>query len=141
MAELTSQQRFDLWDQFIKTWPIEKLKELTLEEYNTLGSKNSFCYWLESKTEDLGSIWGGSAFKFGIFEFDPNSKNAKDEGAGFLKNDKYKWLEKYGKSASEAFDKIKEIILSIAPIFDLPDLNPIGVDTGIKNKYIHWFYV
>ena len=27
MAELTSQQRFDLWDQFIKTWPIEKLKE------------------------------------------------------------------------------------------------------------------
>ena len=58
MVELTSQHRFDLWDQFIKTWPIEKLKELTLEEYNTLGSKNSFCYWLESKTEDLGSIWG-----------------------------------------------------------------------------------
>ena len=94
MAELTSQQRFDLWDQFIKTWPIEKLKVLTLEEYNTLGSKNSFCYWLESKTEDLGSIWGGSAFKFGVFEFDPNSKNAKEESTGVLKDSKYKWLKK-----------------------------------------------
>ena len=50
----------------------------------------------------MGFIWGSSAFKFGVFEFDPNAKNAKDEGAGFLKSDKYKWLKKYGKSASEA---------------------------------------
>ncbi len=136
MAELTSQQRFDLWDQFIKTWPIEKLKELTLEEYNTLGSKNSFCYWLESKTEDLGSIWGGSAFKFGIFEFDPNSKNAKDEGAGFLKDDKYKWLEKYGKSASEAFEKIRGIILSIAKSAAEGNLSAIdSADLGHATKW------
>jgi hypothetical protein len=42
-------------------------------EYNTLGSKDSFCY-CGKKAEDLGSIWDSSAFKFGVFEFDPNAK-------------------------------------------------------------------
>ena len=43
MAELISQERFEIWDQFIERWPIEKLRAITLEEYNTLGSKDSFC--------------------------------------------------------------------------------------------------
>ena len=29
--------------------------------------KDSFCYWLETKTRELGSISGGSASKFGIY--------------------------------------------------------------------------
>ena len=73
MAELISQERFEIWDQFIERWPIEKLRTITLEEYNTLGSKDSFCY-CGKKAEDLGSIWDSSAFKFGVFEFDPNAK-------------------------------------------------------------------
>lgn len=44
MAELISQERFEIWDQFIERWPIEKLWAITVEEYNTLGSKDSFCY-------------------------------------------------------------------------------------------------
>ena len=96
MTEITSQERFDIWDQFIERWPIEKLRAMTLEEYNTLGSKDSFCYWLESKTYELGSIWGGSSFKFGVFEFDPNSKKANEESSGALKDTRYKWLKKYG---------------------------------------------
>lgn len=136
MVELTSQQRFDLWDQFIKTWPIEKLKELTLEEYNTLGSKNSFCYWLERKTEDLGSIRGRSAFKFGVFEFDPNSKNAKEESTGVLKDSKYKWLKKYGSSANEAFEKIKSIIIAIAEASANGDFAEIDdIDLGHATKW------
>ena len=47
MAEPSSSERFDLWDKFTQRWPIEKLQTLTLEEYNSLGSKDSFCYWLE----------------------------------------------------------------------------------------------
>ena len=73
MAELISQERFEIWDQFIERWPIEKLWAITGEEYNTLGSKDSFCY-CGKKAEDLGSIWDSSAFKFGVFGFDPNAK-------------------------------------------------------------------
>jgi 5-methylcytosine-specific restriction protein B len=45
---------------------MDRLQTMTLEEYNEVGTGNSFCYWLESKTEDIGSIWGGSTFKFGV---------------------------------------------------------------------------
>ena len=114
MADLTSSERFSLWKQFLQRWPIEKLKTLTLKEYNFLGSKDSFCYWLESRTESLGSIWGGSSFKFGIFEFDPESESANKDSAGILRDEKYKWLQKYGNNADEAFEKVKSIIISLA---------------------------
>lgn len=62
--------RRTLYNQFLQQFPIENLEAMTLEEYTNLDKDNSFCYWLESKTYDLGSIWGGSAYKFGIFKFD-----------------------------------------------------------------------
>ena len=109
MADLTSSERFSLWEQFLQRWPIDKLETLTLKEYNSLGSKDSFCYWLESRTELLGSIWGGSSFKFGIFEFDPEAENANKDSAGVLKDGRYKWLKKYGTNANEAFENIKTL--------------------------------
>ena len=30
MAELISQERFEIWDQFIERWPIEKLWAITV---------------------------------------------------------------------------------------------------------------
>ena len=114
MADLPSSERFSLWEQFLQRWPVDKLMSLTLKEYNSLGSKESFCYWLESRTEILGSIWGGSSFKFGIFEFDPKAEGATKDSVGVLRNGKFKWLQKYGNSADEAFEKVKSIIISIA---------------------------
>ena len=40
---------------------------MTLDEYSKIGDKHTFTYWLESRLDQLGSIWGGSSFKFGIF--------------------------------------------------------------------------
>ena len=57
-----------LYNEFQSKFPLEKLKNLKLEEYTNLNREDSFCYWLETKTESLGSIWGGSAYKFGIFK-------------------------------------------------------------------------
>ena len=51
--------RRTLYNQFLQQFPIENLEAMTLEEYTNLDKDNSFCYWLESKTYDLGSIWGG----------------------------------------------------------------------------------
>ena len=56
----------ELFLEFQKTWPLEKIKNMSLEEYSSVGSKQSFTYWIEAKLESLGSIWGGSSFKFGI---------------------------------------------------------------------------
>ena len=37
MVELTSQERFEIWDQFIERWPIEKLWAITVECASPLG--------------------------------------------------------------------------------------------------------
>jgi hypothetical protein len=56
-------------EEFLTRFPKENLLQLTLEEYSlgVEGSFDSFCNWLERRTEDLGSIRGGSARKFGVF--------------------------------------------------------------------------
>ena len=59
--------RRELYKQFQDAFPIESLKEMTLEKYTNLNRDDSFCYWLESRTYTLGSFWGGSSFKFGIY--------------------------------------------------------------------------
>lgn len=58
-----------LREEFVQRFPKDQLMDLTLEQY-ALGlenSRDSFCYWLEFKTRDLGSIRGGSAAKFGVW--------------------------------------------------------------------------
>ena len=136
MEDLTSQQRFELWQQFTERWPVDKLQSMTLEEYNYLGSKDSFCYWLESKTYPLGSIWGGSSYKFGIFEFDKNSKTADIVDVGAAKDDRYKWMLKYGSNANEAFEKVKSIICSIAIASSQGKFDEIdNIDLGHATKW------
>lgn len=51
---------------FVQRFPVEKLPNLTLEEY-AVGKPDSFCYWLEFKTHRLGSVAGGSSSKWGIW--------------------------------------------------------------------------
>lgn len=100
-----------VWDEALAKWPIDKLRSMTLPEYNTLGSKNSFCYWLEKRLEDMGSIWGGSAYKFGIFEYDKTNPKPLDSGAAG--DDKHRWYAKYGDTAEVAFAAVKSRILRI----------------------------
>ena len=61
------QRQYALWDEFLATWPRTRLATMTLDEYTQAGSKDSFTYWIESRLDEMGSIWGGSAFKFGVF--------------------------------------------------------------------------
>jgi 5-methylcytosine-specific restriction protein B len=52
---MNNQKLYDLKDSFLKEWPLERLKTMTLEEYTNL-DKTSFCYWIEHITRDLGSV-------------------------------------------------------------------------------------
>ena len=62
-----------LRNDFVKLFPLSRIATLTLEEY-VVGKKingklntNSFCYWLEWKTEELGKMQGARADKFGLY--------------------------------------------------------------------------
>lgn len=42
-----------LYNLFIEEWPEERVKKMTLQEYTNLNKSDSFCYWLEARTEDF----------------------------------------------------------------------------------------
>jgi len=101
-----------LWAEFLERWPIERLREMTLEEYTNLKSNTDdyFCYWVERKTESLGSISGGFATIFGIY------RSAKEEAKlrkGQKTDDDYIWWESMGDDASSAFNTAKNLVLKI----------------------------
>ncbi|WP_299390565.1 EVE domain-containing protein [uncultured Gelidibacter sp.] len=128
------QKLYLLKQQFLDTWPIEKLERMTLEEYTNL-DKTSFCYWVEAITTDLGSIWGGSAYKFGIFkrrELESENYNEKRKTDGV-----YAWYGKYGDTKEEVFENIKSIVISIAKSVqsnNLEDIDKIDLGNGLKWK-------
>jgi 5-methylcytosine-specific restriction endonuclease McrBC GTP-binding regulatory subunit McrB len=107
---MTNPELYQLKETFLQEWPLSKIECMTLEEYTNL-DKTSFCYWLEAKTEYLGSIWGGSAFKFGIYKKKDISKTIKAKNR--VTDGEYAWLLKYGKTKEEAFQKVKTILIEI----------------------------
>jgi 5-methylcytosine-specific restriction protein B len=100
------------WDEFLTRWPLNKLEKMTLQEYSKAGNTDTFTYWLESITEKLGSIWGGSSFKFGVYSRDNQSK--KEDGAGRSYSDDYAWYTKYGDAPESAFKSVIAEIIKIA---------------------------
>jgi len=81
-------------EEFLAEWPVERIKTMTLDEYTNLDKDTAFIYWLEKKTEHTGSIWGGSAFKFGIYR----RRNTEDfaNKPMYDTDGKYAWYAKYG---------------------------------------------
>src|SRR5690606_8706424 len=102
--------RYQLIKDFQDEWPYERIQRMTLQEYSNR-NKNSFCYWLEAIANDLGSIWGGSSFKFGIYEKDQKYK--VDNMRGRLSDDDYTWYDKYGNNRAEAFEKVRSLLLEV----------------------------
>src|SRR5258706_279795 len=56
-----------LREDFIKRFPLETLGDMTLEQYAGGKLYDGFCYWLATKTRQLGSINGGNSAKFGVY--------------------------------------------------------------------------
>jgi 5-methylcytosine-specific restriction endonuclease McrBC GTP-binding regulatory subunit McrB len=119
---------------FLEYWTLDRLQNMTLEEYTDTKRENSFCYWLEHLTRNLGSIVGGSSYKFGIYKMGATSKT---ESATNRDNDGiYAWHTKYGKTSSDAFYSIKNIIIDIAKYAKENNLKPIdSIDLGDAFKW------
>ena len=63
---------------FVKQFPLEKLINLSIDQFAQGTDKNSYCYWLEFKKIGFG-IGGGNASKFGIYKTKKvNGKHVKD---------------------------------------------------------------
>lgn len=106
--------RYLLYQDFLETYPFESLKNMPLEKYTNLNKDDSFCYWVESRTTELGSIWGGSSYKFGIYQYH-NTPKASDPRIQF--DNKYAWYNKYKKTtAEEAFLLVRKEIMNIAEL-------------------------
>ena len=123
-----------LWDEFLQIWPLERLELMTLAEYTSQGTDDSFCYWIESKTDKLGSIWGGSSFKFGVYS--RKDKGTKESGNVRCYSDDYGWMAKYGTTAEEAFAAVKAEILKVTRAAHEGDL--VAVEQADLGEAVRW---
>jgi 5-methylcytosine-specific restriction protein B len=103
-----------LLQHFIETWPLERVRNMSLEEYNKQGSKDTFCYMLEYGTRSLGNI-SGTAYssKFEIYERKDKKNIAKSKDYGYDSN--YTWRNRDGviKTRNEAFEYTRNIIVEV----------------------------
>ncbi len=109
LTDVIEREKDKIYEEFNNEFPLEKLRKLTLEEYTNTERTNSFCYWVEKKTETLGSIWGGSAYKFGIFKTADKAKGKP----GTSYDNEYAWYSKYGKDRQEAYENVHSNIIRI----------------------------
>lgn len=110
LSNSTSQEQSKMLAQFLKLWPLDRVRKMTLEEYSNVGDKNTFCYWLEFEAECLGRIGGRPSNKFGIWK---RKKNTEIGSKSIINDDQYAWYEKYGNNAEDAFKVVRGHIVDI----------------------------
>ena len=136
MENLNIEALHELNESFLKEFPLDTLSEMTLNKYTNLNKSDSFCYWLERRTQMLGGIGGGSSFKFGIYR----CKNKPKEGKIRYKYDgKFAWLEQLGNTAEEAFVIVKESVVKAAKYGSKGDLDAIESIAGdVIGSHVKW---
>lgn len=117
------QKQYALWDEFLTVWPASRLATMTLDEYSQAGSKDSFTYWIESRLDELGSIWGGSSFKFGVFSRKDTEDKKSDAKLSY--SDTHGWYSSLGTTAQDAFEKVRGFVVQVADWAAQGDLNAI----------------
>lgn len=120
---MNSQEKYAIWDDFLKEWPVERVRSMTLEEYTKVGSKDTFTHWLESKLDSMGSIWGGSSFKFGVYSRKDTKQVKSDSMRSY--NDDYGWYTSRGSTPQEAFENIRQDIIAVIEAVQRGDLQTI----------------
>lgn len=118
-----------LWDEFLRVWPIERLRQMTLAQYTTAGDKECFVYWMETRLDGYGGISGGSAFKFGIYARGVSTHS--DGDAARIYDGQYGWYRKLGQTSAEAFETVRNEVVAVAEAardgrLEAIDVSPLG---------------
>ena len=91
---------------------------MTLEQYAQGRGGDSFCNWLEFKTDALGGIRGGSAYKWGVFW-------SKEDNA-------WRWTQAY----EDENDAIRRIRQGLAKLIDSVENGYVGELDIIGKQYL-----
>jgi len=124
---------YELWDEFLEVWPISRVKLMTLDDYTQAGSKDSFTYWIESRLDKLGSIWGGSSFKFGVFS--RKDTDDKESNTKLSYSDTHGWYSTLGTSAVDAFEEVRGHVVRVASLAAQGDLEAIEAFEHLGEAY------
>lgn len=138
LDEENSKKIVEKFIEFQKLWTLEKVKNMSLEEYTNVKkdnpNRNDFSFWIERELDNIGSIWGGSAFKFGIYKRDKEDEKQSNKGRSYSQN--YAWLTKYGNNENEVFNNVKNKIIKIIQASQNNDLETIEkIDFGDAVKW------
>lgn len=101
--------------QFLRAYPLTRLKTLTVDDYVIGKGTASFCSFVEAKTKRWASIQGSPAYKFGIYFGRTKSDPTK----------KYRSTLKFGQSAKIAFGNVKAALLDLVKAGKSRDLQRI----------------
>lgn len=132
---MNANQSNEIWNEFLKNWPIDKVKSMDLEQYTKSGEKTTFTYWVEVGTRDIAEIRGSTALKFGIYNRKDTTK--KFIASGIICDSQYAWYGKYGLSKDEAFQNIKNNILKVIEAAQAQDtdlISKIDISPMVKWK-------
>ena len=120
------------WDAFLRDWPIERLKSMTLAEYATVGDKQCFTYLVERGLDGYGGMRGGTALKFGIYAHRlGDSDEKKQENVTYSPN--YAWYTRFGNDEVSVFNKVRDEVLAIVEAASRGDFRALdaNADDGL----------
>jgi len=120
---MNSNELYQLWDEFLESWPVQRVEAMTLEEYTKAGDPDSFMNWVEFRTKPLATISGTSSFIFGIYS--RKDQTAKSNTKNNIYEDQYAWRVAYGRTKESAFQHVKTQILAVIKAIQNNDLHKI----------------
>ena len=119
--------------EILKRFPPDKWPEMKLEDYalGQPGVEDTYCHWLEYKSQSVGSIRGGSAGKLIIFKrrdrqgwYFPNMFTDEGEAWARLRSE---FVEAFGLAARGDWERIDE-------------LETLGLGPAVKLKSLHVYF-
>jgi hypothetical protein len=102
----------EILTDFLKVWPLSRVRGMALTNYTDTGNPNTFCRWVERRTEDIGSVYGYNSSKFGIYK----RGNDSEAPGNYISDDLYSWVRYYGnseKDRNKAFQGVKQDVINI----------------------------
>lgn len=103
---------------FLELWPVERLKNLTVEEYHQAKSKECFIAQIDTFDPTQGDPTFSCYFEF----WEPVSLGDNEK---YHNQRPYSWNKRLGNTQEQAFQKIKQEILDIVDAAQRRDLNAI----------------
>jgi hypothetical protein len=99
-------------DSFLRDWPLDRVKRMSIEDYTKHGSRSSFTYALEQDKTPIG-LGGGPSYKFGIYGHNPINADQETGSPIYKRDATYSWRTNLGVTSQDAFLKVRQAIVEI----------------------------